>query len=136
MTFDLTGIIVAVIGGVFSVITLLVGYAITSRMKDTQSAGVLGAAVKNALGAMQQAAQGVVTAQHPTIALPPMPGASPQLAIGVQYVLDHAGGEAARFGVTPDAIADKISAQIGLVKLAAAAPAGLAVPLPVIRSPL
>jgi len=136
VTFDLTGIIVAVIGGVFSIAALVVGAWISSRMKDAQSAAVLGAAVKNALGAMQQAAAGVITAQHPTITIPPMPGASPQLAVGVQYVLDHAGGEAARFGVTPDAIADKISAQIGLVKLAAAAPAGLAVPLPVIRSPL
>ena len=118
MTFDLTGIIVAVIGGVFSIAALVVGAWISSRMKDAQSAAVLGAAVKNALGAMQQAAAGVITAQHPTITIPPMPGASPQLAVGVQYVLDHAGEEAARFGVTPGAIADKINAQVGLANIA------------------
>ena len=117
MTFDLTGIIVAVIGGVFSVATIVVGAWISSRMKDAQAASVLGAAVKNALGAMQQATQGAVTAQRPTVTLPLL-ASVPQLAVGVQYVLDHAGAEATRFGITPIAIADKINAQIGLANIA------------------
>lgn len=119
MILDLTGIATAVIAGVFSVLAIVLPLLINARIKDSQAAATLGAAVRNSLGAMQIATEGVLTNLHPTIALPVIPGAPPQLASGVQYVLDHAGTEAARFGITPAAIADKINAQIGLDNIAA-----------------
>lgn len=119
MTYDLTGIAVSILTGIFGVLGIVLPLLINARIKDSQAATVLGAAVKNALGAMQVATEGVVTNLHPTVALPVIPGAPPQLASGVQYVLDHAGPEAARFGITPAAIADKINAQIGLSNIAA-----------------
>lgn len=119
MTYDLTGIAVAIATGIFGVLGIVLPLLINARIKDSQAAATLGAAVKNSLGAMQVATEGVLTNLHPTVALPVIPGAPPQLASGVQYVLDHAGPEAARFGITPAAIADKINAQIGLTNIAA-----------------
>jgi hypothetical protein len=71
--------------------------------------------VTNSLGAMQQAAEGSVISGHPQILLT---GVSPALGVGVQYVMDHAGDEAARFGITPASIADKINARVGLASIA------------------
>ena len=39
------------------------------------------------------------------------------MAAGVQYVLDNAGDEAARLGITQEKIASKIDAQIGLANI-------------------
>ena len=116
MTLDLTGVIVAIIGGFFSVVTIVVGGLISSRMKDQQAAAALDAAVRNALGAIQQAGQEAILSKRPRIAVS-LNEFSPAMATGVQYVLDHAGPEAARFGVSPSAIADKINAQIGLANI-------------------
>jgi hypothetical protein len=118
VTVDLTAIAIYVIGGIFSLIGTWIAYIINTRLKDSQAAATLGAAVKNSLGMMQQVAVGAVAAQHPTvdIALPPA------LASAVQYVLTHAGSEAARFGVGQEAIAEKIIAQKGLRELSEPTP--------------
>ena len=67
------------------------------------------------------------------------------LAPGVQYVLDHAGSEAERFGLTPESIADKIVAQLGLKNMetnlaitAAATPvtSRMGVTAPVVAGPM
>lgn len=116
MQIDLTGIATSLIAGVFSILAIAIPLIINSRLKDQQAAAVLSAAVKNALGAIQQAA----TAAIKPPPLPAIPGVSPALTVGVQYVLNHAGTEAARFGIDPPAIAAKIDAQIGLVKIVAA----------------
>lgn len=113
---DLTPIIVAVVGGIFSVATVVVGTWVSvfvmNNMKDKQAALAVSNAVKNSLGKIQQAgqalAEGEIQKLHPHLNVPDY------LAPGVQYVLDHAGEEAARFGLTPEAIADKITAQLGL----------------------
>lgn len=118
---DLTPVIVAVVGGVFTVATTVIGAwvtaFITSRMKDRDAAVAVSNAVKNALGKIQQAAQPVVEAE--AARLDPKLRVPEYLAPGVQYVLDHAGEEAARFGMTPQAIADKIVAQLGLKNIEA-----------------
>ncbi len=132
MTFDLTGVIVAIIGGIFSVVTLIVGAWMNARMKDTAARTTLETAVGNALGAIQQATTAAITTGKPQVTIP---GIKADLAPGVQYVLDHAGDEATRLGVTPSAIADKISARIGLGEIAT----NLAVassPAPIIPDPL
>ena len=113
--FDLTGVAVSVVGGIFSILGIVATAAINSRMKDTQAAKVLGDAIKNALGAIQEASVVEVNSLHPQLRIAGVPD---KLAVGVQYVLDHAGSEAARFDVTPTAIADKINAQLGLQALA------------------
>lgn len=115
MQIDLTGIACSVIAGVFSILAIVVPMLISSRVKDAQAAATLTAAVKNSLGAMQQASTEAALALGPHATIPGVP---PGLEPGVQYVLDHAGAEAARFGITTPAIADKIVAQLGLAEIA------------------
>ncbi len=115
---DYTAIVVALVGGLFSVLGVVIPLIISSRIKDKQAAETLNNAVGNALGAMKNAVDHGLMAHPLQAALPS--GTSPELAAGVQYALDHAGAEAARIGITPDAIADKINARLGLVKLEAA----------------
>ena len=101
---------------------------INTRMKDAQAAATLGNAVKNALGAMQQASSGAIEAAHPDVKLP---GVTPAMAAGIQYVLDHAAEEALHFGISQKATAGKITAQLGLRAIDAnVAAAGVLVPTP------
>lgn len=124
---DFTPIVVAIVGGVFSVIGIVATAMINSHMKDAQAAATLNAAIGNSLGAVQNALDAGLKS-HPLQAA--IPGISPAMAAGVQYGLDHAGDEAERLGVSPAAIADKIDARLGLAKiatnLAAAAPVAAA----------
>ena len=136
---DLTPIIIAAIGGVFSIIGIVATALINSHMKDKQAAAVLSTAVKNSLGAIQQAGTNYVTALSPKVNIP---GVSPQLQTGIQYVLNNAGPEMERLGVTPEGVASKIDAQIGIASIAsniatAASPAPTPAPLdPVVTPPV
>ena len=116
---DFTPIVVAIVGGLFSVIGSVFLLWLQSHMKDQAAAATIGAAVKNGLGAAQNAIDAGLTA-HPLQATLPA-GTSPAVAAGVAYVLSQAGPEATRLGITPGAIAAKVAAQLGLVKAAAAA---------------
>ena len=132
MIVDLTGCAAAVIAGVFSILAIVVPKWLANHMKDQQAAAVLGAAVKNSLGAMQQASTAVVRDLHPHATIPGVPDA---LQPAVTYVLDQAGDEANRLGITPIAIASKIAAQAGLANIQAnIAAAGSS--LPIIPDPL
>jgi hypothetical protein len=112
MTIDLTGIAVSAIAGIFGVVGPVFLYWLQQHMKDQAAAIVIGKAVTNSLGAIQQAAEQGIRSANPHLMVAGIP---PSLAPGVQYVLDNAGPELARFTeITPDAIAAKISAQIGL----------------------
>jgi hypothetical protein len=137
MTLDLTGVLVAIVGGFFSIATLIVGDWINTRMKDAAARTTLQTAVQNSLGAIQQAATLAITTGQPQITIPGIP---PNLAVGVQYVLDHAGDEVTRLGVTPELISSKISAQVGLgaiaTNLAIAASAAPLIPAPLGPVPL
>jgi hypothetical protein len=113
MTVDLTGIAVAATGGFFSVLGLVAVAWIQSHMKDQTAAATMTAAIKNSLGAMQQAATSEIQTIHPQIA-----GVPANLQPGVQYVIDNAGDEMTRLGVTPAAVAQKVEAQIGLANIA------------------
>lgn len=115
MTVDLTGIAVSVIGGVFTIIGIVFPVWLQAHMKDQAAAVTVANAVKNSLGAMQQAATRAVTVMNPQARIP---GLSNQMQVGLQYALDHAGDEAARLGITPAALADKINAQVGLTEIA------------------
>lgn len=117
MTIEWTPIIVALMGGIFSIIGMVATAIVNKNFKDAAAAATLNNAVKNSLGAIEQATDEAVRKAAPHTAIP---GVTPQMAVGIQYTLDHAGAEAARFGITPAAIADKINAQIGLAKIAVA----------------
>lgn len=112
MVVDLTGVAVAVVGGVFSILGPVALAMVNSHIKDETARNVLDKAITNSLGAMQQAAEASVAAARPSI-----PNVPDHLAPGVQYVLDHAGGELSRLGVTPEAVAGKIQARMGLANI-------------------
>lgn len=111
---DLTTVASTVIAGVFTVLSIVIPLLLQKYLTNKQSAATLSTAIDNSLGAIQQAAQNAVLSASPKISIP---GVSPEVAAGVQYVLDHAGAEAARFNITPIAIAEKISAKIGLANI-------------------
>jgi hypothetical protein len=130
MTVDLTGIAVSVIGGGFSILALVVSAWLTAHIKNQTAAATVEAAVQNSLGAIQQAADGGIVALHPQVT-----GVPASLAVGVRYVLEQAGPETTRLGITPAAIAAKIEAKIGLehIKTNLALSAS---PAPIVVTPL
>jgi hypothetical protein len=88
-----------------------------SHMKDKQAAAVIGAAITNAIGSVEQATVAGLKS-HPLQAQ--IPGITPASAAGVQYVLDNATVELARYtNITPTLIASKIDAKLGLAGVAA-----------------
>lgn len=112
---SLTAIIVSLIGTAGTIIAAVAVALINQRVKDAQLALELGNAVKNAVGAVQQGTTAMVERADPRLH-----GVVPEkLVPGVQYVLDHAGEAVSRFGVTPEKVADKIVAQIGLKEIEA-----------------
>lgn len=127
---DLTGIAVTVIAGVFGIATPVALLWIQSHIKDQAAAATLAAAVKNSLGAIQQAATAGVVVASPSVSLPA--STPPGIVVGVQYALDHAGDEAKRLGITQEMIASKVNAAIGLANIdatvAAKVPGAPAVP--------
>lgn len=112
VTVDLTGVAVAAISVVLPVLGTVALAWLSSHIKDQAARTVIQAAVKNSLGVLQQAATSEIQQMRPTVDIPGVP---PKLAAGVQHVLDQAGPELARFpDITPERIAEKIEAQIGL----------------------
>lgn len=137
---DVTQILVTLITGCFGLLGIIATYIIQKRLGDSQTAQTLNAAVKNSLGALQQAAtagvQGVQIKGVPALLTP-----------AVQYVLNHAGTEAtaamksSAFNDVGLYIADKVNAQIGLAHIAsnistAASPAPTPLPLAPVQAPL
>ena len=130
MTVDVTGVAVAFISVAIPTIGSVFAAWLASHIKDKAAAEVVSDAVKNSLGAVQQAATSEIQALHPQIS-----GVPAVLQPGVQYVLDQAGPEAQRLGITPVAIAQKIEAKIGLANIATNL-AVTASPMPVVAPPL
>lgn len=108
-----TAVVVALIGAATTIIGTVATAIINKYVKDAKAAAVLSNAVTNSLGAIKNAEEAHLATSPITLAIP---GVTPAVATGVQYVLDHAGDEAARFGITPEAIVDKINAKIGIAK--------------------
>ena len=114
---DYTPIVVEVCSGLLTITGIVATALVKKYVTDTTSATALNNAIGNSLGAVQNAEEAMLKS-HPLQAQLPS-SVSPAAAAGVQYVLDHAGAEAARFGITPAAIADKINARMGLTKMQA-----------------
>ena len=116
MTVDLTQILIAVIGGVFSIVGAVFLAWLQAHIKDEAARAAITAAVKNSLGAAQQAVQQGVEYAHPEVTIP---GVSPAMAAAVGYVLTQEGPAVARLAdMTQEKIAGKIEAQLGLVNIA------------------
>jgi type II secretory pathway pseudopilin PulG len=141
MTIDLTNVATVIVDGIFSIATPVALAWIAAHIKDATARQVLSEATKNALGAMQQAEEAAAKGVPPLTVPTRIANVAPGLAVGVQYVLDHAGDAAERLGYTPEMIASKVDAQIGLASISsniasAAAPGPTPAPLaPVPVSP-
>lgn len=119
MTIDLTGVAVSIVGAVGSIITAVFLAWLQGHMKDKDAAATISNAVQNSIGAAQQAVIAGLQS-HPLQAKLPA-GTPPATAAAVQYVLDNAGPELKRFtDITPETIASKVGAKIGLTKVAPA----------------
>lgn len=105
-----TGILTYFITSVIGVIGTVATYEITSRVKDASARTALTTAVQSALGVLNKVAADGLT-NHPLQTKLPA-GTSAALASAVQSVLDNAGVEAARLGVTPVDIAELIEAKL------------------------
>lgn len=110
----LTPVIVAVIGAVFAGLRAVAIYYVDLRVHDEQLRKVLEDAINNGLGAVQQAASGATTQMNPVVLPRRTANVPATLVPGVQYVLKHADEAVKRFGVTPEAIAEKLVSRAGL----------------------
>lgn len=127
---DAMPLIVAVLGFIFAFIQALSKYYIDKRIHNQQMRELLEKAVQNGLGVIQQVASGAAYKAAPEInKLVP-----PNLAPGVQYVLDHAAEAITHFKLDPAAIAEKLIARAGQreieTNIATTASAGSAAVIP------
>lgn len=109
----LSAIVQALILAIATLTPLAIGWAAwelrsrTGMLTKQQDASVLAAAIHNSLGAMQRQSTVSGISSAPS-------------GIATSYVLVHAGPEAKRLGISAGAIAEKISAQLGLQAIARA----------------
>lgn len=130
VAISFTEIIVSLIGTAGVVITAIAVALINRKVQDSVLREVLANAVKNGIGAIQQGATNMVRQADPQLVTGLIP---PRLVPGVQYVLDNAGEAVARFGQTPELIASKLVAQLGLGEIetnlaVSASPPPIAIP--------
>lgn len=106
---DVTQLLIALIGGSFTVISTVALALVNKYVKDKRMATILEHALTNGLGMLQQAAEGAV----PSIAKS-IPGVPVAVAPAVQYVIDHVPEAVSHWGLTPEALAEKVIARIGV----------------------
>lgn len=117
----LTAFLLQLSGAFFAIATPVVasviGYYIQQRIKDRNMANLLCNAMQNAVGKIQIVAQGA--ADQEIQKLDPRLNVPAWIAPGVQYMIDHAPEALDHFGITPQDVADKILAQIGVKNIQA-----------------
>lgn len=114
MIVDLTGLAASSATLIFAVMSKLALGIIDSHLRHGALRNMLDAAIQGALGKMQQASQAdILQARclHPNIA-------NPLMAVGARFVISHASDAVDHFSLTPDQIAEKIQAQLGLAHIA------------------
>lgn len=111
---DLTNMLLSAIGAAFTVVGAVATWLVNTYVKDAAARSIINDALQRGLGALQQSVQQAIPTAKIAAALP---AALQQYAPAVQYVLDHAGDELARLGVTPAAVAAKIEAELGLLNI-------------------
>jgi hypothetical protein len=118
MSPEWTPVIVAAIGGVFSVLGIVITILGNKYVKDDQMRKVLETALQNGLGVLQQAAKDAVQLHaDPKVEAQLPPTTSPQMTAAVQYVVDHADEAVKRFNIAPTMIAQKLVARAGVQDL-------------------
>lgn len=136
MDLNLTEVLASLIGTAGTIIAAVAVALINQRIKDAQLREQLANAARNAVGAVQQGASGMIQRLDPRLPAGIIPD---RLVPGVQYMLEHAGEAVSRFGLTPEKLAEKVVAQIGLKEIDSniainASPAPVVVP-PLAPSP-
>lgn len=111
MEADITELVLLLSIAGLNVVGAVAVYVINKRIKDAQLRDVLANAVRNSVGIGSAVLPTTIRRIRPSLELSLIPTA---LQPKVEYVLEHAGEAAKRFGVTPDKIAEKVIAQIGL----------------------
>lgn len=114
MTIDLTQFAIQAIALVGTCAIAWLTKEITTHVRNQAARDVLNAALPRAVGYLQQIGEGVLSSRGLNL-----PGVPASLAPAVQYMLDHAGEELDRFGISPASVADKIAAEIGQASIAA-----------------
>jgi hypothetical protein len=108
MKIDITQLLIASIGGIFSILGIIMTAWVQAHVKDTKMRNLLENALQNSLGALQQASQEELQRSSVKLQLPK------NIALGVEYVLTHAKEALQHYGITPEFVAEKINALIGL----------------------
>lgn len=108
---------------------------IQKHFKDQAAEATIQNAYQNALGAMQQAEQSGL-ASHPL--QKDIPGVSPMMATGLQYMMDQASNALARKSVTTDEMVRGLDARVGVLNIktnqaTAASPAPTPQPLAAVQ---
>lgn len=115
MLIDLTGIAISFMAGFFGVLAVAVPSLVDRHMRRAQARDVLRHAIRSSIGALQQSGtmSGQLLAGGGDI-----PGVPTKLQPAVRYVMENAGAEMDLLDLTPERIAHKVLAQIGLTQIA------------------
>lgn len=114
-SITLAGIAVAAVVPITTILGSVAIALVNKYVKDAAAAKLIDGAIASSVGTIQQVAQGAIKTVDPSLAIPARYAA---YAPGVQYVVDHAGDELTRLGVTPEAVAERIEAKIGVLNIA------------------
>jgi hypothetical protein len=112
-TIDFTQLLIQIVSGVFGLLGIYLTYFVTSHIKDQKAAATISEQLTNSLGAIQHATQTGIATLDPRITVP----VSPQMGAGVQHMLDTAGDEMSRLGITQAGIVSQINARLGLANI-------------------
>jgi hypothetical protein len=129
-SIDLTAISVALINQIFAIVIGVATYLINARVKNQQMATLLSNAVENGLGIVQRETTAAVRRADPAITV-----ANPDINAGVQYILQNAPEAISHFKISPERIAQKLEAKLGVAEIATNL-AATASPAPLIVDPL
>ena len=124
-------IIIALTNQLFTIVGAVATYIINKRVRDQQLANMLSNSINYALGTVQKQVAAAGRRGDLTIT-----ARSPEIAAGVQYVLDNAAEAVKRFEISPERIAQKIEARLGLAEIATNLAATSSPALPAMVNPL
>jgi hypothetical protein len=127
---DPTPIIVALINLAFPAVAAVATYLINHHVKNQQMATLLSNAVQNGVGYIQQQTIKGLPKDKLEIQAP-----NPDIAAGVQYVLNNASEAITHFNIPTDRISQKLEAKLGLAEIATNL-ATTGAPAPILAGPL
>lgn len=114
MEADVTTLAILLFIVMLNVIGAIGVYFVQKRIKDAQLRDVLANAVRNSVGIGGQVGTILISRAKPKIDLDFVPEF---LQPKVAYVIEHADDAIKRFGITPEKIAEKVVAQIGIAAI-------------------